>query len=770
MNRVALGDRSAHVRRQLIDLLVFLAGNQGRVVSKEEIFQAVWPGQFVAESGLARCISQLRDVFGDDPKAPRFIETIPTRGYRLVAPVEWLDAPGVASATVPAAPLDNGRPAEPAEALPGQQSGALPGVPGPVTSAARRRWWPAGAIALLVVLALGGFAVWRSLRPVSLGEQDTVLVAFENRTGDPVFDDTLRLALTVQLEQSPYLRVVPEQRVREARAMMKLAEDGPVKPAVAIDMCERVGARVVLTGFIAPLGDRYVVGLEGLQCPGGRTLARRQLDVPGKEGVLGALGQAVSDMRRRLGESVASIERHDVPLVQATTASLEALKAVSAADIARSRGRDVEAVQAYRRAIELDPDFALAHGRLGVHLLSLARTGEATVELKRAFALRDRTSAGERFYITSYYYTQVVRDPFKAVEALEAWRDAYPRSAAARTSLSEGYLGVGRLQEAANEAREAMRLQPQDATATGALVDALMGLERLDEAQQVAQSLVAQGRVNVSARLSLVLIAFAKGDTAQMQRQLDAAAANGAAESNLAAHRAAMAIFGGRMREAEEFWRRRAERAAARGDRSLGALTMASAAFHAALVGQSAKVRELADAALAGSAEPPDTLLRTAFAMALAGDAAGAEARLAEYLRMENVEPGSDPQYREPTRALIEIQRGRPDAAIDLLASLQPYELGFACVPTYVRGLAHMRAGRPREAATQFGTITAHRGVLANALIYPLAWLQLARARAAAADTVGARRAYESFLRLWNAADPDLPVLLAARAELAALR
>ncbi len=753
LNRVSRGDRSLHVRRQLIDLLVFLAGRPGQVVSKEEIFQAVWPGQFVAETGLARCISQLRDVFDEDPRDPKIIQTIPTRGYRLVAevrPVETEDASAVA------------RDDSPAGASPVQAADA----PAP----ARRRWLRTAAFATAVVLVVAalGLAAWRSLRSPSLGEQDTLIVSFENRTGDAVFDDTLRLALTVQLEQSPYLRVVPEERIREELGFMNLREGQPVTRSVAMDVCQRVGARAVLTGSIASLGGRYVIGLEGAECPSGRTLARRQVEVERKEAVIGSLGQVVSDIRRRLGESVASIERHDVPLVQATTSSLEALKALSAADRERSRGRDAEAVQAYRRAIEADPDFALAHGRLGVHLLSLTRTGEAIDELKRAFALRHRASPGERLYISSYYYTRVVRDPLKAVEALEAWRDAYPKNATARISLGEMYVGVGRFEEALGEARQALRLEPADANATSVMVDALMGLGRLDEAKRVAESLVASGRGNVGTRVSLLLIAFAQDDETGMRRHLDWAAANPAAESIFGTQRAAIAMFGGRMREGELFWRQRAERAEARGDHALAALTTAGAAFHVALAGSAREVRELTSAALRNPITP-DTVLRAAFALALVGDAAGAEQRLSEYLRMGDVEAGSDPQYRAPTQALIEIERGRPDPAIELLASVKPYELGLACVPTYVRGLAHMRAGRPREAAAEFGIITAHRGSLANALIYPLAWLQLARARAAASDTTGARQAYERFLTFWKDADPDVPVFLAARAELAAL-
>ncbi|HSK09362.1 MAG TPA: winged helix-turn-helix domain-containing protein, partial [Vicinamibacterales bacterium] len=733
LNLVTRGDHSAHVRRQLIDLLVFLASRGGQVVSKEEIFRAVWPGQFVAETGLARCISQLRDVFEDDPREPTVIQTIPTRGYRLLAPVQRIE-PVTQSAPDAARPPAGAGLDPPSPALVAGERAPVTNVPAP-----RRRRPPAAAIAAGAALAcaLAGFGAWRILRPPAPAAQETLLVSFENRTGDPVFDDTLRLALAIQLEQSPYLRVVPEQRVREELGFMNRQPDEVVTRAVAMEMCERVGAGAVLTGSIARLGDQYVIGLEGAQCPSGRTLVRRQVEVTRKEEVIGRLGQEVSGVRHRLGESVASVQRNDVPLVQATTPSLEALKALSAGDLERGRGRDAEAVQAYQRAIEADPEFALAYGRLGVHLLSLTRTGEAIEALKRAFALRSRTSAGERLYITSYYYTRVVRDPIKAIEALETWRDRYPRNATPRISLGEMYIQVGRFADAVAEGREALRLEPGSATATAVVVEGLMGLERLDEAKRVAESLVAGGRGNVTTRVLLLLIAFAQDDPGGMRQQLDWAAAHPAAESLFATHRASIAMFGGRMREGGLMGRQRAERAVARGDEALAALTAAGAAFHEAFVGATEEVRELTSLAL-DDPGTPDVVLRSAFALALVGQADEAEQRLAQYSRMADVEAGSDPAYRAPTQALIDIERGRPDAAIELLEAVKPYELGVACIPTYVRGLAHMRAGRPLEAAAEFGTITVHRGALANALIYPVAWLQLARARAAAGDAPGA--------------------------------
>ena len=759
LNRFTRGDRSVHVRRQLTDLLVFLASRPGQVVSKEEIFRAVWPGQFVAETGLARCISQLRDVFGDDPRQPRFIETIPTRGYRLVAPVTPVAAASPAPTAATVAAVTESQVA----AASGEGTAVAVAPTGP--AATRRRWPVAAATVAVTAAAIAG---WFALRTPPLADRDTLLVTFENRTGDRVFDDTLRLALAIQLEQSPQLRVVPDERVRDELRFMNRPPDEPVTRATGMDVCERVGAKAVLTGSITGLGNQYVIGLEGAECPSGRTLVRRQAEVGRKEDVIGALGRVVSELRRRLGESVASIERHDVPLVQATTPSLEALKALSVGDTERARGRDAEAVEAYRRAIDADPEFALAYGRLGVHLLALTRTGEAIDALRRAFELRHRASPGERLYITSYYYGRVVRDPFKAVAALEAWRDAYPRNAAARQSLGERCLLIGRFDEALAEGREALRLDPGNAAATAVVVEALMGLERLDEAKRVAESLVERGRGNVTTRVLLLQIAFALGDAGAMRQQLDWAAVSPAAEPLFATVRATIAMAGGRMRESRVLLRQRAERAEARGDAILAALTASGAAFHEAFVGAAGEVEALTSM-VRPDAGTPEIQLRSALALALVERTDAAEQRLRHYLAMPDVEAGSDPAYRVPTQALIAIQRGRPEEAIERLASVKAYDVAFSCIPTYVRGLAHMRAGRPREAAAEFAAITTHRS-LASALIYPVAWLQLGRARAAAGDAPAARQAYETFLQLWKDADPDIPALLQARKEVEGLK
>lgn len=780
-NTVSRDGHSVHVRRQLIDLLVFLASRPGQVVSKEEIFQAVWPGQHVAESGLARCVSQLRDVFGDDPREPHIIETIPTRGYRLIPRaepvVETAPAPGeidtgtegpagLAAGISPSAERDSSLPTP--QSAPSPVPTAVTGADGrsapgrPTSSRHRPLLWSAAAV-LLVAAAVVGVSVWRAGRASSFVGGDTLLVSFENRTGEQVFDDTLRLALTIQLEQSPHLRVVPEPRVREALSFMKRSPDEPLTRALAMEVCQRLGAQGVLTGTITRLGG-YVVGLEGVECPSGRVLVRRQVEVPRREEVIAGLGKVASEIRARLGESVVSVQRHDVPLVQATTPSLEALRALSAGDLARNGGHDVEALESYRRAIDLDPQFALAHARLGVLLLSLTRMGEATAALRKAFELRDRASAGERQFITSYYYTRVVRDPLRAVSALEAWRNAYPKNAAARLGLAELYPSVGRLEEGLAEAREALRLEPGSAVATAAIVDALIGLERLDEAKQVALAAIASGHGGVSMRLSLLQIAFAQGDADGMRRQTEWAASNPAAEAIFATQRASMAVSGGRLKEGAEFWRRRAARAEERGDRALAALTTAGAAIHEALAGDVSEVKRLTAIAL-DQPQAPDTVLRAAFALALAGQTEAADGAFKRYLAMPDVEAGSDPQYRPSTEALIDIARGRPDAAIERLGPFTAREVGFACVPTYVRGLAHLSAKRPKAAVEQFAFITSRRGSLGSTMIYPLAWLQLARAKEAAGDAAGAKDAYDRFFDLWKNADQAAPALLQAKAE-----
>ena len=552
LNLVARGDHSVHVRRQLMDLLVFLARHQGQVVSKEDIFQAVWPGQFVAETALARCISQLRDVFEDDARESSVIQTIPTRGYRLLPPV---------------GPVEPEKPP-----APGQAPQAAAPAPASIASPRWRwRWWAAGLALAAVVAAVALLATWPRRRPPALGSRDTVLVAFENGTGDAVFDDTLQFALSMQLEQSPYLQVVPAGRVREALSFMHRPADTRVTRALSLELCQRVGAKAVLAGSLAVVGRRYVISLEGLGCESGGTLARQQVEVAGREQVLEGLGRAVSAMRGRLGESVVSIHRFDVPIAQVSTSSFEALKALSQGDYERARGRDEDAERWFRRAIELDPSFAMAHMRLSVHLFNIDRYGEGLDSLRRAYASRGRASEGERLYIESFYSNRVRRDPIKSVVLLERWRDLYPRHVVPRFTLASLYLQMGRLEPALEQVQEALRLEPDHALATDILMGALSAVGRFGDARRAGEELIAKHRDDVVTHAAMLDVAHAVGRPDVVRRELEWGATTPAAQAAFLEVEAALVRSGGKLREAGRLTSRRILAADQRGDALTGA-------------------------------------------------------------------------------------------------------------------------------------------------------------------------------------------------------
>lgn len=770
LNRISQGGNEVRLRPQLMDVLVCLATRAGRTVTKDELLESVWPGQYIVESGLARCVAELRQILGDATwQDSRYIETIPKRGYRLIAPVTFL-AVEPAEAAVPSVgqgPSTSDTSGDAAVAASDLPS-AAPDAAAPAAGKRRRRI--AVAAAGTVLLAVAATLSWRFFWRPPIAERDQVVLTLENATGDAVFDDPLRLALLVQVEQSPYLRVVGEQRVREELTFMHLPADTPISRTVARDVCRRIGAKAVLAGSLAALGRHYVIGLEAVGCQSGDVLVRHQLEVEGKEAVLTGLGRAVSAIRRKLGESVASIRRSDVPIVRATTSSLDALEAFSLGDRARSRGDDDESVRLYRRAIALDPSFALAYVRLGVHLFNLRRNHEGVEALKAAYTLRDRASPPERLYISAVYEIHVIRDPVKAIEPLEIWRDEYPANPIARFSLASTYNELGRLNEAAVEAREALRLDPGNAIAGAALGQALIQLGRLEEARRLGAGLLARRPDSVLLHDLELRIAFLRGDREAVRRQLEWAAAVPAAERLFLEVQQGMAWVEGRADAAARLGERTLKLGERDGDSLLAARAMLWRSNEAAMLGATAGTTALVDEALK-KARTAQTLGMAALALAWAGETDQADRCLREYRGMPDVGPGSDPDLLPAAMAAVALSRGRPDTAIDVLEPLRAYESGwlFKFFPAYIRGLALLRLGRAVDAAAEFERIVSRRGVVDLEATYPLALLQLARAKTAAGDRRGARAAYEQLLSLWRDADPDLPSLVGAREELAKL-
>ncbi|MEW5981483.1 MAG: winged helix-turn-helix domain-containing protein [Acidobacteriota bacterium] len=793
LNRASRNGTTIHLRPQLVDVLVCLATSPGRPVSRHELLDRVWPNQFVADTALARCVAELRQALGDSAQSPTLIETIPKRGYRLIAPVAPADGNGhsdgrfaLADASADRRSPEGGWPALKATA-PGTAAGALGDsaldLPRPELLLPRpqpRLWLHFGlrsrrrlvmssaAVAALAAALMAWRLLWTPAPP-PLAERDPVVLAFTNTTGDPVFDGTLRLALAIHLEQSPYVRVTPERQVQETLQFLGQPATTAITPDLALQICERIGASAILHGSIAPLGQRYVVGLEAIACASRDTIARAQAEAAGKEHVLEALSRAANTIRRDLGESMASVERFDVPLVQASTPSLEALRAVSLGDREGYLGAYVEALQQYQRATAIDPEFALAHARTGVALLNLRRRGEAIAPLTRAFELSGRVTASERLYIEGHYYNGVLESPLRAIDAFSVLSQSASHGLAARVNLASLYQQVGLWYPAIDEAREAVRLEPDSAVASLVLAGALAGAGRFDEALQALAE--TRGRESPSTHDLRYDLAFLTGDEALMRSEDEYASREPGMTPFLLVRRARLAMYRGRFREARDLWAQVRADAEARQDVTAASTALLSEAGSRALLGDRTGTSTSVAAAL-DIDRSPGRLAQSALVSALAGDVAASRRQLEEYDRTVPPGAGRDLEFVAPARAALAVAEGRFAEVVALLEPIRPYELGsrFEFVPSFIRAHALLGLQAYDQAAEVFQVILDNRGVMAYSVFYPLALLGQARALAASGEAVRSLQGYQALLDLWKDADAELALLAAARREAAALR
>jgi tetratricopeptide (TPR) repeat protein len=622
----------------------------------------------------------------------------------------------------------------------------------------------AGAIMLMVVV----YVLWPRNVAQTLTGRDTVVLAFDNTTGDTVFDGALRLALAVQLGQSPFLRLLADSRVREELQFMGRPPSQPVTRALALEICQREGARAVIAGTLATLGRQYVIGLEAVDCRSGDTLARQQAEAASKEAILNSVGRAASSLRRDLGESLASLQRFDVPLVQATTPSLQALKAFSQAEEARQADypQTTRAEALYRQALELDPQFALAYARLGT-LLRLGLQREEGVQMfMKAYELRDRVSEAERYDIVTQYHASVTGERDRAHEAYLVWRAAYPRSWLAWYGLAADQLQEGRFREAIDGCARALPLAPNPALPALCVARAQMALNDFDAAETTFQDAFKRGVKSPAVHIVHWLNAFARGDQTAMEAEIRWSTQSAETQLELMRGKAWAAMSFGRLAEG-----RAALRAAFASAHTVPdgvARVYLDEAYLEGIVGDPRAARVAAQQALAAA---PNADLRAMAAAALAGvgdlSAAGAV--------IEQATPGPDDLFQRivitEVRALIDLWRGRPADAVKDLEASRRFELGIYAqlIPIGLRADAHLRAGQLVEAIDAYRTIIAHRGIQPTVPQGPLAYLGLARAHALAQHPDEARKAYEEFLSLWKDADADAPLLLRARAELAKL-
>ncbi len=631
--------------------------------------------------------------------------------------------------------------------------------------------WKLAAVGLGVVIAAAAVAFFYVRRPGALTERDFIVLAdFVNTTGDPVFDGTLKQALAVQLEQSPFLNIFPEERVRETLRYMGRSPDERVTSAIAREICQREGIKAMLTGSIASLGSHYVITLDAVNSRTGDSLGREQVEAESKEQVLAALGRAATKLRARLGESLSSIQKFDTPVEGATTSSLEALKSFSLGLAQRQRGSEAESVPFFKRAVELDPNFALAYANMGVALGNLGHYEQALELVKKAYDLRERVSEREKFYLTAHYYDMVTDEINKAIETYTLWRQTYPRDWTPYSNLAFAYNGVGEYDKAAAEAREALRLNPKGAQPYERLALAYSGLNRFEEAKALVEQALAQKLDSTSLHIQLYRIAFAQGDTAAIERQAESLAGN-PFEYIMVSIESSAAAFSGRLQRARELSRRAAELAERSNAKERAREFLADQAVTEAVFGNVRQARETAAAALKVS-KSKDPSLVGADALALSGAVGEAQALAEEVGKRSPTDTLNNAVGLPVVRAAVEINRNNPAKAIEALRAATPYELGWTqrFVPIYVRGQAYLRARQGGEAAAEFQKILDHRGVDPVSPLYSLSYLGLARAASLSGDTAKSRRAYQDFLALWKDADSDIPILREAKHEYASLR
>ena len=624
--------------------------------------------------------------------------------------------------------------------------------------------WVAAGL-LLAALVAGGF-YWRSRGGQTLTAKDSILLAdFVNTRGDPVFDGTLKQALAVQLEQSPYLNIVPDQTIRKALQFMGRSADERVTGSVAREICEREHIKAMLSGSIATLGSQYVVALDASNCATGDSLAREQVTAASKESVLAAVGKAASSLRGKLGESLASIQKFDTPVTEATTSSLEALKAYAAADEMRNGGNEAESISLFQRAVDLDPNFAMAYARLAAIYNNLGEEDRSGENARRAFDLRERVSERERFYITDHFYT-ANGDIEKDKETLELAIKTYPNDSSPYSNLALVYnLFYGQFEKAIPLANEFTRLEPNAPFGYEHAAAPYMALNRLEEARSIFQQAVEAKADNLFIHDSLYQLAFLNNDADGMQRQVTWASGK-PSEYLLLISMSNAAAARGQMQKASELVQRSVQVSDRLGFKGTTADTQAGFAVTQAEVGNSSKAKELA-ASSSALAHGRSNMESVAVALAVTGDIGRAQA-IVEDLARRFPDDTLLHQVNIPVvQALVEMDRKAPEKAISALQAATPYELGNAqgLFPIYVRGLANLLAKRGPEAAAEFQKIVDHRGIAPTVPEHSLAKLGLGRAFVLTGDTAKARAAYQDFFALWKDADPDVPILKEAKAE-----
>lgn len=620
----------------------------------------------------------------------------------------------------------------------------------------------AAAVLIAIILTAGGAYLYFR-QAASLTERDVVLITdFDNTTGDTVFDGALKQALAVQLEQSPFLNIFSEERIRETLRYMDRSPDERVTREIAREICQRQGIKAMITGSISSLGSHYVIGLEAVNAQTGDVIARQQVEAEKKEQVLLMLGQAASKFREKLGESLPSIQKFDAPIEQATTSSLEALKSYSLGHEQHEKGNDLEAIPLLRSAVEIDANFALAYAELSLAYRNTAQLGPAAENANKAFELRERASEREKLEISARYYEYGTGEIDRLIEVAELWNRTYPSDAIPHNLLALGYNAIGQFEKGLEETREAIRLYPKFIGAYSNMTNAQIRLNLFNEAREGIAQAFAQNLDSASLHYHLYLIAFMNGDADAMKQQIDWTRGR-VDESQGFGWQAETFAFSGQMRQSQEFYRRGIELAQFR-NKEFAARLAATNAQRNAVVGNCQQARESTTQALT-LARSNSSLMRGAIALALCGETAQAQTLADELAKANPTDTVINAIWLPTIHAAIEIRKDNAAAAIQLLQPVGPYEAAAFLWPNYVRAQAYLKQKAGKEAMAEFQKILDHRGWDPTSPLYPLAYLGLARASALGGDFATSQKAYKEFFALWKNADSTLPIFQEATQE-----
>jgi len=738
-----------------LETLLVLVENRDRVVSKDELMKTLWPDSFVEESNLSQNIFVLRKALGDSAQDRRYILTVPGRGYQFTETVREVGEQTEDEALV----LES-------------RSLAQVVVEQPVGSLGRF-WVGLAALVVVVIVLLGGIYV-RGVRADKLKPDDTIVLGdFANSTGDPVFDDTLKQGLTMTLGQSPFLNILPQSKVSKTLRLMTRDSNSTLTPELANEVCQRSGSKAYVAGAIGSLGSEYVVGLKAVNCHSGDTLAQEQVTAARKEDVLVTLGSSATRLRSELGESLSTVQKFGVPLTEATTSSLEALREYSQGLRIWYSAGETDAIPHLKRAIELDPNFASAYSSLGAVYSNLGLTTRGAEYMTKAYQLRDRTSERERLYILGHYYTYVTGELEKSIPTYKQWIEEYPSEPTPHTNLANDYQEMGRFENALTEHQQALRIEPNGVLIYENLALNYAILNRPDDAIATVNQAFSRQLDDVTLHLLLMQLSFQRGDTATVQQQFQWGMKQTGSEDGFLAMQSDIEAAAGHLTKARDFTHRAVQAALQSGSKDSAAYWQGEGAWREAEMGNLRESVKQANAALTMSRDR-FVLLIAALALARAGERDRAKA-LAEQLDHDLPQGTLMQFYFLPSiRSVMDLNRHDGAKALQTLQPTGQCEMCFVSplpglLPTHLRARALLESHQGAAAATEFQKLLSHRTML-DFFSLNLLNLELGRAYALSADKASAKKSYQDFFTLWKDADADISALKAAKLEYAKLQ